>query len=414
MPAPKTNAEARKKLIQKKGSMAEMTGFAQQQHKYGAAHTREEEEAATTSPYNKDGSPKRRIITASPEPLSTYGRAVNNFVNLHLPASKDPTSPVRTVKELSAELSAEMEESVNCAAEAGLTEEELQQQLQDQLHKTVQLSAEAAREDLAALVADAQRHLEAGKAADGKLSFTRQRVSTTVTHTKKDIEGYFNELSRLLDERKEQLLAEADQRLVALDNQTEEVHMRMAQIETACEAASEASEGPDLALLHKKKLIEEKLHGAMAQEWPERPCVDTEMVFHADDSIVAAIMGLGEVTGGINEDPQAVATPELQEVLASADDVFARADKDGDGVIDAQELKELVFFMYTKGGAAPRDLAARMKEEVEASMERFDKDRNSTIDKEEFKRMICSNPWKVLLPESARKNASLMKHYFGL
>merc|ERR1719331_1929291 len=125
-------------------------------------------------------------------------------------------------------------------------------------------------------------------------------------------------------------------------------------------------------------------------------------------------MGLGEVTGGVAEDPSATATPELQEVIAHAEEVFDEADKDHDGFIGEQELKELVFYMYTKGGSYPSDLAARVKEEVEATLDRFDKDHNSTIDKTEFKRMLCSNPWKVLLPESARKNTSLMKHYFGL
>jgi hypothetical protein len=33
---------------------------------------------------------------------------------------------------------------------------------------------------------------------------------------------------------------------------------------------------------------------------------------------------------------------------------------------------------------------------------------------EETKRMLCSNPWKVLLPEPARTNETLMNHYFGL
>jgi len=188
----------------------------------------------------------------------------------------------------------------------------------------------------------------------------------------------------------------------------------MAELKAATQAAQAACEGPDLELLHKKITIDEAFEESMAKDWPENPCVDADIVFHADDSIVAAIKGLGEVCGSAQEDPEATATDELLEVLAEADKLFESADKDGDGMVDAGELKELVFDLYTKGGRYPPDLAQRVNEEVVNTMDRFDKDDSDCIDKSEFKRMLCSNPWKVLLPESARKNTGLMRHYFGI
>lgn len=209
-------------------------------------------------------------------------------------------------------------------------------------------------------------------------------------------------------------MAEAEQRLHAMDSQIEDVNGRIAAIEVSCSAAGEASEGPDLTLLHKKPVISKKLQDAVDQQWPEKAVTEPDMAFHADDSIVAAIMGLGEVAGGVNEDPEATALEELKEVMAEADHVFEDADKDNDGLIDAMELKQLMFFLYTKGGSYPHDLAARIKEEVEATMDRFDVDHDQLISKPEFYRMLCSNPWKILLPEKARANATLMKHYFAI
>ena len=154
-------------------------------------------------------------------------------------------------------------------------------------------------------------------------------------------------------------------------------------------------QGADLSLLHKKPIISQRLLDTLEKEWPEQACTEPDLAFHADDSIVAAIIGLGEVTGGVTEDPEATATEELREVIEEADAVFDDADKNGDGLIDASELKQLVFYMYTKGGGYPGELASRIKEEVEATMDRFDKDHDQMIDKLEFKRMLSSNPWKV-------------------
>jgi len=125
-------------------------------------------------------------------------------------------------------------------------------------------------------------------------------------------------------------------------------------------------------------------------------------------------MGLGEVTGAPDEDPDATATKEFKSVLETAAGVFEDVDKDQDGLISAAELKQLVYYMYVKDDAAPSELAARVKEEVEATLERFGKDHSEPVSLEETKRMLCSNPWKVLLPEPARTNETLMNHYFGL
>jgi len=54
-----------------------------------------------------------------------------------------------------------------------------------------------------------------------------------VIQTKKDIEGYFKQLSFLLNDRREQLLLEADQRLQGVDDQLLDVNGRMAQIQVS-------------------------------------------------------------------------------------------------------------------------------------------------------------------------------------
>jgi len=172
-------------------------------------------------------------------------------------------------------------------------------------------------------------------------------------------------------------------------------------------------EGADLSLLHKKPLLSQTLAEATQGGWPQKAVAKDELTFHADDSIVAAIMGLGEVTGSADEDPDATATEDLQAVLHEASSAFDdQADEEGE--IGSNELKQLCFYLYVKGESAPDELAVRLKEEVEATMERFEKGKNDKINKTEFKRMLCSNPWKVLLPETARTNTTLMRHYFGL
>lgn len=404
-----SNAEARKNLIKKRNDVGQTAAFMRQQQ-FG-----DEKKDGGKGLLGPDGSPRRRLVTLTPQPLSTYGRAVNTFVDMHLPAgSSDPASPVKTTKEFQEVLEVKLDQSVSTAAEEGITEEQLQKQLQAEMHEAIKRQADQARDELSQEVGEAQRHLDQGQKVSQKFTSARARVQAAVTTTRKDIEGYFGELERLLAERKEQLLAEVDQRMVAMDRQLEEVNEHMAEIEVTCKAAGEASDGQDLSLLHKRPLISKKLVEATDREWPRQPVTDEDLAFHADDSIVAAIIGLGEVSGSVDEDPEAVATEELQEVIAASDAVFDDADKDGDGLLSAQELKQLVFYMYTKGGSYPDDLASRVREEVEATMDRFDKDHDHLIDKLEFKRMLCSNPWKVLLPEKARQNETLMKHYFGL
>lgn len=56
------------------------------------------------------------------------------------------------LKEMQAELGAELQESVAQAAERGSTEEELAAQLTAQLHETVAIAAESARSELREVV----------------------------------------------------------------------------------------------------------------------------------------------------------------------------------------------------------------------------------------------------------------------
>jgi len=254
--------------------------------------------------------------------LSTYGKAVANYVAINLPVGvrpshcgtiaileltrcvscrqlqDEPNSPVKTVKELSVGLGADLEQSVVEAAQQakttlprhdstlpheaciklvclqGITEEELEKQLQEQLHATVRKSADAGREELRVQVAQASNSLDAGKKVQKNLTAMRQTVATAVIQTKKDIDGYFRQLETLLQDRKEQCIAEAEQRLKGMDEQLLHVNERLAEIEVGCKAAGDASEGPDLKLLHKKPIISEQLAVAMNERWPSKPCTD--------------------------------------------------------------------------------------------------------------------------------------------
>ena len=160
------------------------------------------------------------------------------------------------------------------AACQGITEEQLEKQLQEQLHATVKKSADTAREELRVQVAQASNSSDAGKKAQKNLTAVRQTVATAVIQTKKDIDGYFRQLEKLLAERKEQCMAEAEQRLHGMDSQLLLINERIAEIEVGCKAAGDASEGPDLTLLHQKPIISEQLAAATAERWPAKPCTD--------------------------------------------------------------------------------------------------------------------------------------------
>lgn len=135
-------------------------------------------------------------------------------------------------------------------------------------------SADAAREELRVQVAQASNSSDAGLKNQKNLTAVRQTVATAVIQTKKDIDGYFRQLEKLLAERKEQCLAEAEMRLDGLDDQLLCINERIAEINVGCKAAGDASEGADLSLLHQKPIISEQLAAATADRWPSKPCTD--------------------------------------------------------------------------------------------------------------------------------------------
>lgn len=358
-------------------------------------------------------SPRRApLVLLTPKPLSAYGRAVNNFVDLNLGMSQ--SSSADKIEDMTAELSAELEESVKAAAEQGCTESQLADMLTQQLHKTVATAANTARDDLAETVEAAQDQLVKGQTSLANLKRWKDGVINNVLATQQDIGGYFASLRQLLDERESQMIKEAALRGEALEKQLRLVSKHVAEIQAASDSAVAASEGEDLSLLHQKPLIDKVFEQAMDIEWPTQPATGTDMHFIGGIDIHEHINAVGSVEGGMNADPMEGASPEVREIIGLCDHMFTQADTDGDGCINDAELKKLVFKMYTDRGSYPSDLTQRVRTETNHYMMIFDKDANDEIDKMEFQRMMCSHPWKDLLPAHLQGSIPALKKYFGI
>lgn len=92
-----------------------------------------------------------------------------------------------------------------------------------------------------------------------------------------------------------------------------------------------------------------------------------------------------------------------QRVLAMAQEIFEAADVNQSGLIDQDEVSELIQAFFRKvRKKIPRDMLEDIDSIALTTMERFDKDGTGTLDFNEFVGMLCMRPWKGLLPRELR------------
>lgn len=95
--------------------------------------------------------------------------------------------------------------------------------------------------------------------------------------------------------------------------------------------------------------------------------------------------------------------PPEQRVLELAQAIFEEADADKSGEVDGAEMPSLIrnFFRHCHK-KIPFDIDSNMEDVTSQTMVRFDRDKTGTLDFNEFIAMLCTPPWKGLLPRELR------------
>merc|ERR1712227_1131026 len=97
----------------------------------------------------------------------------------------------------------------------------------------------------------------------------------------------------------------------------------------------------------------------------------------------------------------AVADVASARVMKIATQLFKEADADKSGSICTDEATVLIQKMRARLGEAPLS-AEELASEQRAFLESHDSNADGSICKVEFFQMLCSEPWRQMLPEDSR------------